>query len=268
MKKCPRCGHEVNNNEKYCPHCGLDLQERYRAIKPKNKAMTYLLYVIIFFSFITIPLFYSRLLNAIDNDVTQLNEEKIELPKIEDTQPTSILAVYDTLADFQKQFTNVNTIVDAISQYEASLTQRGDYTFDKTYHLVILNNYDIYYTLTYTTQINENLSVTIQRQYDRSHTYNTEEITFKHTGATTFNELFLNEEELKIVKTFTGKQKITDELIADFSKRQDEFDTKKKTLGHYGLGNYNGRSSFVAHRQGESYYSELVYNHEVKDYIH
>jgi len=68
--------------------------------------------------------------------------------------------------------------------------------------------------------------VTIQRQYDRSHTYNTEEITFKHTGATTFNELFLNEEELKIVKTFTGEQKITDELIADFSKRQDEFDTR------------------------------------------
>ena len=49
---------------------------------------------------------------------------------------------------------------------------------------------------------------------------------------------------------------------------RNEFDTKKKTLGHYGLGNYNGRSSFVAHRQGESYYSELVYNHEVKDYIH
>ena len=49
MKKCPRCGHEVNNNEKYCPHCGLDLQERYRAIKPKNKAMTYLLYVIIIY---------------------------------------------------------------------------------------------------------------------------------------------------------------------------------------------------------------------------
>ena len=236
MKKCPRCGHEVNNNEKYCPHCGLDLQERYRAIKPKNKAMTYLLYVIIFFSFITIPLFYSRLLNAIDNDVTQLNEEKIELPKIEDTQPTSILAVYDTLADFQKQFTNVNTIVDAISQYEASLTQRGDYTFDKTYHLVILNNYDIYYTLTYTTQINENLSVTIQRQYDRSHTYNTEEITFKHTGATTFNELFLNEEELK--KEVISWQNKYNQINAQLSETNEKIEK-------YEESSYNDKESYT-----------------------
>ena len=66
---------------------------------------------------------------------------------------------------------------------------------------------------------------------------------------------------------FTGDQKVTDQLIEAFSKRQEEFETKKKTLGHYGLGNYQGRSSFVAHRQGESYYSELIYHHEVKDYI-
>lgn len=78
----------------------------------------------------------------------------------------------------------------------------------------------------------------------------------------------LNEEELKIVRAFTGEQKITDELIVGFSKRQDESDAKKRTLGRCGLGNYNGRSSFVTHRQGENCYSELVYNHEVRDYIH
>lgn len=85
MRKCSRYGHKVNNNEKYCSHCGLDLQERHRAVKLKNKAMTYLLYVIILFSLITIPLFYSHLLSAIDSDVIQLDEEKIGLSRVEDT---------------------------------------------------------------------------------------------------------------------------------------------------------------------------------------
>ena len=48
MKKCPRCGHEVNNNEKYCPHCGLDLQERYRAIKTKKNDIFTICYYLLF----------------------------------------------------------------------------------------------------------------------------------------------------------------------------------------------------------------------------
>ena len=53
MKKCPRCGHELKDDENFCSHCGLDLRNHYHR-KPNNKAMTYLLYVIIFFSFITV----------------------------------------------------------------------------------------------------------------------------------------------------------------------------------------------------------------------
>lgn len=266
MKKCPRCEHEVRDDEKFCPHCGLDLQGRYRPIKQKNKAMTYLLYVIVFFSFITIPLFYTRLLNSLDSDMTQMSEERVELKDVQDTKPTAILATFDTLADFNKQFTNVNPMVESIQTYEATLQKKG-YTFDKEYYIVILDNNDIYFTFTYTTKINDQLSITIERQYDRSHTYNTQSIIFKKTGVQTFENLFLTDEENAVVKTLTGEQSTTDQLMDDFKKRQNEFESKKEKLGHYGIGTYDGRSSFVAHRQGQNYYSELTYMTDLKDYI-
>lgn len=113
MKKCPRCGHELKENENFCSHCGLDLRNNYRYQKPQNKAMTYLLYVIIFFSFITIPLLYSRVLNNMVSDETIQHNERVELPEIQG-DAMRVIAVYDTLADFQNQFTNVDGIVDDI----------------------------------------------------------------------------------------------------------------------------------------------------------
>lgn len=152
MKKCPRCGYEVKDDEKYCPHCGLDLQVRYRPIKPKNKSMTYLLYVIILFSFITIPLLYGRILSDIGSSMNEIGDEKTKLPAIVDEEPTKILANYDTLADFKNQFSNVDGIVQSIADYEKTLFAIHDYTFDKDYKIQVLDNYNIYYDFTYTTK--------------------------------------------------------------------------------------------------------------------
>lgn len=267
MKKCPRCGYDIKDDEKFCPHCGLDLQDRYRPIKQKNKSMTYLLYVIIFFSFITIPLLYSRFLNDVSQNLNQTSDKKTELKEIVDKNPTSLLASFDTLADFKKQFNNVDSIVDSISQKENELLAKGDYVFDKSYSIQVLDNYDILYRFIYTAEINDQLSIEIERKYDRSHTYNTEIVTLKKTGAKTFDELLITKEERALMTSFTGDENVTEKLISDFSKRQEEFEKKKKTLGHYGMGNYDGQSSFVAHRKGENYYSELKYCHELSDYM-
>mgnify|MGYP003377528814 CR=1 FL=1 len=234
MKKCPRCGYEVKDDEKYCPHCGLDLQVRYRPIKPKNKSMTYLLYVIIFFSFITIPLLYGRILSDIGSSMNEIGDEKTKLPAIVDEEPTKILANYDTLADFKNQ---------------------------------VLDNYNIYYDFTYTTKINEHVTLSIERYYDRAHQYNEEKIVFKKDNAQSFDELFLTDEQKALFETYSGPQTVTNQLMDDFAKRQDEFESKKKTLGHYGIGNYKGESSFVVHRYQKTYYSVLTYTHSLKDYI-
>ena len=53
----------------------------------------------------------------------------------------------------------------------------------------------------------------------------------------------------------------------DFQKRQDEFEKKKETLGHYGMGNYDGQSSFVVYPQQKSFQSKLTYVHTPQEYI-
>lgn len=268
MKKCPRCGYEIKNDENFCPHCGLDLRNRYQAPQKKNKAMTYLLYVVLFFSFITIPLLYTRLLSGfLGQDQTVISEEKIALPDIKDKDATRLIAAYDTLEDFTNQFTNVDDVVKSIHQYEAALVEKGDYDYDKRYSIQIADNYNIYYDLIYTANISNQLSVKIHRRYDRSHQYNEETLTFSKKGATTFQQLFLTQEEKAIVQSLTGQQSVTDQLMDDFAKREAEFEEKKDTLGHYGIGNYQDQSSFVVYRYDQSYQSQLTYGYTPKEYI-
>ena len=266
MRKCPRCEHEISDNEKFCPHCGLDLEGKYRPIQKKNP-ISKLIYFGLFLLCMSIPLIYSFLLNNIGNDIEQLNSKQVKLEDMKDESPTAILETYTTLADFKNQFTNVDTIVSSIENYEKSLVKTDNVVFDKEYSISVLDNYNIYYTLTYTTKINDQIEMSIIREYDRAHKSNEETITFKKTGATDFESLLLSDEEMKIVKSYTGDENVTSKLIDAFSKRKTEFDEKKEKLGHYGLGNYDGKSSFVVYRKGSTYYSELKYSHDVSDYI-
>ncbi|MEG0275906.1 MAG: zinc ribbon domain-containing protein [Coprobacillus sp.] len=269
MKKCPRCDHELKDEEKYCPHCGLDLNQNYRPIKKqKNKPMTYLLYVIVFFSFITIPLLYSRLLDGIGGGMTQPTEtEKIELKEVQKTAPSSIAASYSTLADYDKQFTNVSSAINGIQEYEKQLSLKGDYQYDKIYQIRVLDNYDVYYSMRYTAKINDDLSIVIEKEFNRGHTFNDEKITFRKNNVSDFDGLIFTSEQMDIVKPYTKDVSIVEKLMNDFTTRQDEFEKKKEKLGHYGLGNYNGRSSFVAYRQLNNYYSELTYGETPSEYI-
>lgn len=188
MKKCPRCEHEIRDDEKYCSHCGLDLNQNYRPIKKqKNKSMTYLMYVIIFFAFIIIPLVYGQIIDALSGGMNQpAQEEKVALKDIKKVAPTSIVASYTTLADYNKQFTNVSTAVDGIEEYEKQLNTKGDYQFDKTYLVQVLDNFDVYYGLRYTAKINDELSIVIEKEFNRGHTFNDEKITFKKNNVSEY----------------------------------------------------------------------------------
>lgn len=267
MKRCPRCGHELEKDEQFCPHCGLDLRSRYRPIRKQNKPMTILLYGIILIFLIAVPLLYSRFLSHLSSDITQLNKEKVELPAMTEEEPAYIIGAYDSLDLFHDQFSNVDSIVNSIQDYEKTLTKNGEYSLDKNYAIQVLDNYNIYYTFRYTLNLDENLTLTITRQYDRAHTEDNETIVLRKNNVYSFDELFLTDDELALLESFTGKQSIINELINDFSQRKDEFNSKKETLGHYGIGSYNGKSSFVAHRKDNTYYSEITYSYTPSEYI-
>ncbi len=266
MKKCPRCGKELND-DKFCPHCGLDLQQ-YKSRGPKNKSMTYLLYVIIFFSFITIPLLYSRFLeNTVSQSPTISEEDKIELSEIRKGNPTRIVAQYTTLADYKGQFSNVSSYIQSIEDYELKISEDTGYIFDKTYEISVLDNYNVYYYMTYSTQISDNLTLKVEKNFDRAHLYNNEKITVQKNNGEDFEDLIFNEDELKAIRYFVSDQKEIQKLMKDFSKRKNEFNEKKETIGHYGLGEYQDKSSFIVYKKGQGFMSEFTYIHEVKDFI-
>lgn len=271
MKKCPRCHYDITDDDKYCPHCGLDLQRQYRPIhknnKKKNIPTSILLYGILLFVFISIPLVYSQFLGSLSQELAIKQEDNTQLPAIIDADPTALVQGFDTLADYNAQYSNVSGYVTNIQNYEKSLSEKVDYTFDKKYTIQVLNNYNVLYRLVYTAKISDQYELTIVKEFDRTHSYNREITTLEKLNAHTFDELVFNDEEKEMINVFVNNQSSIDKVVQDFSLRKDEFNTKKEKLGHYGLGTYQEHASFVVHRYDNVYQSELEYKTESKEYL-
>lgn len=270
MKKCPRCNYEVNDEDKYCPHCGLDLQRQYQPIQNNKKPrfpMNLLLCGIVLLAFIGAPLLYSQFLDDLSQEISIAQTDRTQLPAYIDRDATSLIQSFDTLADYNQKYSNVSEYVTNIQNYEQSLLQKGNYQFDKQYIIQVLNNYNVLYKLVYTTKISDQYEMTIVKEFDRAHSYNRETTTLKKLNAHSFEELIFNDEDKSIINTFIDDQSTIDKIVQEFSLRKDEFNAKKEKLGHYGLGTYQEHASFVVYRYGTLYESELEYQKESKEYL-
>ncbi|MDE6952188.1 MAG: zinc ribbon domain-containing protein [Erysipelotrichales bacterium] len=269
MKKCPRCHTTLEDDTKYCPFCGLDLEQKYRPIQKstKNKIMTFLTVGAIFFVVFVAPLLYSLTLDDIASmsGIGQLfGENKTqELPDVKDYAPQSILSQYETLADFKKDYKNVSTMITEIETYENEIEEKAKQTFNKEYAIKVLDNYNVLFQLRYTVQIDDNHELSIVRDYDRKHLNDIEKIELKKTNQKEFESLLLTNEEIEYINLFVNNEKELKKIVSDFSSRKTEFELKKEKLGHYGIGEYQDDLSFVVERYDDTYESILSYTRDM-----
>ena len=196
MRKCPRCDHEVNEQDRYCPHCGFDLQRRY--VNMNRRKPSFLPYILILLAFAFLPLLYSYAFEGITSSLGGLNtveKKEGELPEVQDVVPTRVLTEYDTLADFSSHYTNVSAYINDIENYEKALHDKGDYIFDKEYIIQIYDNYNVAFQMTYTVSLSDQYDLKVVKMFDRKKTVDKEEVTFVKKNLKSFEELLLTEEK-------------------------------------------------------------------------
>lgn len=260
MRKCPYCKHKIKNDDRFCPHCG-------RPLKAQNKSRLFILYIIVFISFFTIPFGYAWLLrDAKQNNVNDINQndEAIQLEAYKDQPPTMIVNQVTTLDDFSAQYTNVDKYVKNIENYEKGWEDKFNKDMQKEYTIQVLDNNDVYFLLQYEVQYSDNITIRIERRYDRQGTKDNETVVIDKENIHDFDGLFLTKNEVKdLSKIFDLESAI--ELENQFKTRKDEFEKKSENIGHYGIGEYNDNDSYVVYNKKEAFDVKITLKNEQSD---
>ena len=267
MKKCPRCQHDVQNHDKFCPYCGLDLSaslpKKKKNTGPKSNIKNILFLVFI----LAIPYLYDAFVAGEGIASNLLNQlETSELGEYTNKEAVLITGQFDNLADFNAKYTNVSMYVNDIVAYENELALDNN-VYNKEYIILVLDNNEVVFHLEYTTRIDEIHELKIIRDFNREHTYNKQEVIFKKENQSTFEDLLLNDNEVEMLKNYTDKDTVLEPVVNEFSSRKDEFELKKDGLGHFGIGTYHDEGSFVVKKYGEVYTSIYTQYEVLDDYI-
>ena len=267
MKKCPRCQRDITDHDKFCPHCGLDLSASLPKTKKKDGPKSNLIHIAFLVFILAFPFLYTNLLSD-EGTVTNplVGNKENALGEYTNKEAIVVTGQFDNLADFNAKYSNVSEYVNGIVEYENQLSS-DHHVYDKEYVILVLDNNEIVFRLKYSARIDECHEVTIVREFNRMHTYNKQEIIYKKSNQTTFNDLLFSEEEIAFVNQYTDKDTYLTPVLNEFSSRSEEFDVKKESLGHFGLGTYHDNASFVIKKYGDVYTSVYTQYEVVDDYI-
>ena len=264
MKKCPRCQYDIKEDDKFCPHCGLDLTMQHVVKKKKPLGLFGQLVLLAFLMAGVFYYYYGTFSDVVD--VVTNSGEVSELKDVTDKDATMVVSSFDSLTDYNAKYSNVSSYVNQILDYENQLNQKG-YTFDKEYAILVLDNNNVVYQFEYTTVIDDAYELIITKRFDRAHTYNTQEVKFKKCNVTSFNDLLLTNDEIQLVNQYTDYDQYINSVVNEFSLRETEFESKKETLGHYGMGTYQDKASFVVKKYDDTFTSVYFQSEEAIDYM-
>ena len=249
--KCPRCHHDVRQEDHFCPYCGYDLKKSAK-ITPFQYPLFPLLLIV--FLVVVLPIassIYSTV-NILQDDLE--NAATFSIKPVEESKTRTKLYSFDSIASFKKNVSNADVFLEPIDNYTTTLNSQYQTQFDAQASFVIYSDYDVHINLVEKAHLSNNEFLTINRSYDRKQD---DEITTSYTKShlSHFDELTLKDEREKI-STFVPVQTY-DALVNKLLKQKDVFEDKKDKIGHYGIGAYNKDASLVIYQDGEYYKSTL-----------
>lgn len=246
MNKCPRCKKEVNKNDKFCPHCGYDLKQRGVRFKWIN--------VILLLSFFVIPALYVFVLGDIDYLYNNQSNDVVVLKDVQETNTLAVAYHFNDLESFNKKIKQGQSFSDEIHLYENELKEKMGMDFTSSYIIQVYNNYEIAFELNYTFKINNKTNILVNKIYTRSKSIDQEEYILEQKGLKDIKDIEFDEIIQKLI-TDKNVLNIKDDLL----KREDEFNKKKKYIGHFGFGEYQDKVSLVVYKDGKQFKSVLKY---------
>lgn len=254
--KCPHCHKDIRPTDHFCPHCGYDLRRN----PPRSTTILGRMmkgYLVIMLLTIALPMaivFYSQFFTgkSITSNFQQSNLYELgELKKSEGEE----IYHFDSSNAFKKKFSNAETFIKPAQSYKKSLEKQYGKTFTATYDYSVYSNNDLYTTITCKTSLNDDTTLVIKRTYNRSKT-DSIKTTITKDNCKTFKDLL--QEDNKELITSVIDQPTYNKLMKAFHNKQEEFETNKKSLGHYGLGAYinDSKVSLVVY-PGNKYQSQF-----------
>lgn len=249
--KCPRCHHNVRQEDHFCPYCGYDLKNH-----TKFTPLQYPLFPLLLIVFLVVVLpiassIYSTV-NVLQDDLQ--NTGIFTIKPVEESETRTKLYSFDSIASFKKNVSNADAFLEPIDNYTTTLNNQYASHFNAKASFVIYSDYDVNINLVETARLSDNELLTINRIYDRK---KDDEITTSYTKShlSHFDELTLENEREKI-STYIPVQTY-DALVQKLLKQKDVFEEKKDRIGHYGIGAYLKNASLVIYQDGDYYKSTL-----------
>ncbi|HBZ88918.1 MAG TPA: hypothetical protein DEO81_05995, partial [Erysipelotrichaceae bacterium] len=107
--KCPRCHHDVRQEDHFCPYCGYDLKKSAK-ITPFQYPLFPLLLIV--FLVVVLPIassIYSTV-NILQDDLG--NAATFSIKPVEESETRTKLYSFDSIASFKKNVSNADVFLE------------------------------------------------------------------------------------------------------------------------------------------------------------
>lgn len=284
MKRCPKCNKEISEHARQCPYCGHYLSGKYQPIKKSGDRKIGAGYITLALILIVLPMIVSYFISSPAANNKYQPKEMVTLGAVEkiNKEEEKVRYVFESLDDFSKLIDCGNKYVEKIEKLEGSIDQTvkkyAKPNIDKTYQIIVTKSNNIFFYLTYDIDVDDNQTMTIDSEYDRTGRINETKINYSVDHFKDFQTMKIHQESYpmykEIITLINGDKELKtfQEAGNDFNQLENAFNKRNGKIGNYGLGitkeSDNDTVSCRVVSKKEEYRLNLKYQTEMKDKLY